>query len=96
MDAVNAHPTPRRGFIVGALAGLAVPFVRTSRVAASAVGMTDAQARTVQAICNGADGECISCAEELRDALIAVFPEHADAFREVHAEKYGNWWRDEH
>ena len=95
MDAVNAHPTPRRGFIVGALAGLAVPFVRTSRVAALAVGMTDAQARMVQAICNGADGECISCAEELRDALIEVFPEHADAFREVHAEKYGNWWRDE-
>ena len=88
------HPTPRRRFIAGALAGLALPFIRTPRVAAN-VGMTDEQARMVQAICNGADGECISCAEELRDALIEAFPEHADAFREVHAERYGNWWRDD-
>jgi hypothetical protein len=89
------HATPRRGFIAGALAGLALPFIRTRRVAAGAVGMTDEQARVIQAICNGADGECISCAEELRDALIEAFPEHANAFREVHAERYGNWWRDE-
>jgi hypothetical protein len=90
-----SHPTPRRGFIAGALASVALPLIRTTRVAAGAVGMTDEQARMIQAICNGADGECISCAEELRDALIEAFPEHADAFREVHAERYGNWWRDE-
>jgi hypothetical protein len=94
MEARTDH-TPRRRFIAGALAGLALRFIRTPRVAAKPVGMTDEQARMVQAICNGADGECISCAEELRDALIEAFPEHADAFREVHAERYGNWWRDE-
>jgi len=94
MDAVNA-PTPRRGFIAGALSGLTLLFIGTPRVAAGAVGMTDEQARTIQAICNGADGECISCAEELRDALIEAFPGHADAFREVHAERYDNWWSDE-